>query len=300
MKPRLLLKREKKQRVNFYASDCQKLEADIWLELKGVEPTNPAVYTDSLKWSAGHGVEAGICKILKENGHISETYNQETQESTKITREGIVVSMKFDALTKESEMVCDENLLPQTTTLKLKDGEPFEVKSINNKNFFDIQKYIDGKPKENYVMQLSIYQDALSKDTGYLFVASIDGLNAFIFENKKIGEGKYQCGNTIVNIADEYKRFAEINRKFVAGEEPNYFEEIYKLPLEKIDWHLQTKTDISKARNNQKVIGSAGKWKLDYSPYKKLILEKQGVAEGYTDEELVTINELTKGYTTWK
>lgn len=297
MIPILKFNQEKRQRKNFHPTDSEKLEADIWCELKGIEPTNPPVWTDSLKWSAGKGVEEAMTKILKDNGNISTEYNQDIQESTKIEREGVVISMKFDALTKESELKCDDNVLPQGKTLKLKDGEPLEIKSINNKNFFDIQKYIDNNPKSSYVMQLSMYLDALKQETGYLFVASIDGLNAFLFECKKIEAGIYQCGNTKVDIGAEYKRFAEINRKFLAGEEPNWFEEIYKIPVEEIDWSKVSKGDISKARNNQKVIGSEGKWKLDYSPFKDFILEKQGIKDrGYTEEEIEKIKLATKGY----
>ena len=300
MVPNLLFKNDRKKRTRFYASDAQKLEADIWCELKEIEPTNPTEWQSSLKWGAGKGVELAMIDVLKMNGLIDKDYDQEKVSSVQMTREGIEISMKFDALLKAGTLKCSENLLPQCKTLEFEEGTVLEVKSINNKNFFDIQKYIDGYPKENYVMQLSMYMDYLQKETGYLFVASIDGLNCFIFENKKIGEGVYQCGNTIVDINAEYKRFAEIMRKFKAGEEPDFSEEIYKIPVEKVDWHLQTKTDISKARNNQKVIGSKNSWKISYSPYKNLILEKQNTKPGYEESELLKIAELTKGYTKWE
>jgi hypothetical protein len=207
--------------------------------------------------------------------------------------------MRFDALAVEGEFECDENLLPQSKKLKLEDGEPIEIKSINNKNSFDIQSYIDGFPRDNYVMQLAIYMDALNKETGHLFAATIDGLNGFWFECKKIGEGKYQAGNTIVDIFAEYKRFAEIYKKFEAGEDPNWFEETYKFDVNTLDWTKVSKTKIGNARNNKGVVGSEDSWKLMYSPYTDILLEKQGVKRGYTEEELVVIAEKTKGYTTW-
>jgi hypothetical protein len=178
--------------------------------------------------------------------------------------------------------------------------------------------------------------DALSKDVGYLFVASIDGLNIFFFECRKTGEGKYKCGNVEVDINAEYKRWAGIWKKFKAPErlapihnslkvlsemlpnfsitaeskasleklekefEVNWKEEIYKLPIESIDWTKLSTNAIGEARNNRKVIGSENSWKLLYSPFSKLILEKQGIkTKGYSDEELAKIAEITAGYTTW-
>lgn len=301
MKPILKTQNDKKVRTRFHPTDSEKLEADIWCELMKIEPTNPPEWEDKLKWGAGKGVELTMIDTLKFNGIIAEDYNQENLESTVMQREGVDISMKFDARTIKSLLKCEGTLLPQSEEIQIEDGDILEIKSINNKNFFDIQRYIDGYPKSNYVMQLSMYMDALGKDRGFLFVASIDGLNTFWFECKKREDGKYQCGNTIVDIQAEYKRFAEINRKFLAGEQPNWFEEIYKKPIEEIDWTQISDGDISKARNNQKVIGSEGKWKIDYSPFKNLIVGKQGITiKGYTDEEIAIIKEKTKGYTTWK
>lgn len=301
MKPKLKLIDTKKERKNFYASDAQKLEADIWLELKGVEPTNPPEWNDSLKWAAGKGVELQMLKILKDNGHVPVEYDQENVPSLKIERYGITVSMRPDALTKKSTLAGDEIALPQSVTFELEDGEPFEIKSINNKNSFDIQSYIDGYPRENYVMQLAFYMEALGKSRGYLFASAIDGLNVFLFSCNKLPDGRYQCANTIVDIDAEMKRFAEIWRKFQSGEEPNWKEEIYKMPIEEIQWLTLSQTNISAARTNKKVVGSEGSFKILYSSYCDLILEKQGISErGYTEAELEKIVAATKGYSSKK
>lgn len=92
MKPILQFNNDKKARTNFYASDFGKLGLNITLEFQGVEPSNPTKYTDALKWGAGKGVELEMVKTLKFNKVISETYDQDTQESTKIERHGVVVS----------------------------------------------------------------------------------------------------------------------------------------------------------------------------------------------------------------
>ena len=71
----------------------------------------------------------------------------------------------------------------------------------------------------------------------------------------------------------------------------------YKTPVHEIDWHKVSKDKISKARNNQAVIGD---FQLLYSAYKDLWIEKQGATLGYTPDELAYIRDVTTGYTTWK
>src|ERR1035437_3235607 len=312
-KPKLKFSQEKKQRVNFYASDMEKSGVDITLEFQGVEPTNPPEWNDTLKWGAGKGVELAMVNILKQNGIVDSEFDQESLESTKIEREGVKISMKFDARVKEDmEMETESIGLPQNEKVKLNKDEVIEIKSINNKNSFDIQKYIDGYPRTNYVKQLACYLDALNMTRGHLFASSIDGLNFFWFVCEKQSEGVYKCGNTIVNITDEYKRFKTIwdnlkkeidlgiYGKIQVFNEPNWNEEIYKLPIEKVDWTKLSTTAISEERNNRKVFGSVNSWKILYSSYLDLILEKQKTKRGYTEAELEKIKELTAGYTSTK
>jgi len=297
MKPLLNYTDKKKERKSFYASDAQKLAVDITLELQGVAQTNPTLWNNTLRMSAGKGVEMQMIKVLTENGHLDESYNQDTAPTTSIIRNGVEIRMKFDAIGKKSVLKCDETILPQSGEVEIRDGEPVEIKSINNKNSFDIQDYINNNPRESYVMQLSMYMDALEKERGHLFVSAIDGLNYFWFVCNRLHDRVYQCGNVVVDLDKEYARFAEIWAN--KDKEPNWFEETYKLDLEKIDWTKLSAGNISKARNNALVIGSEGKFKIDYSPYKDLIIQKQGATKGYTDEELAVIAVKTKNYTTW-
>lgn len=58
-----------------------------------------------------------------------------------------------------------------------------------------------------------------------------------------------------------------------------------------------SKGDISKARNGHKVLGD---WQILYSPWKDLIIKRQGAELGYNAEEITKIKQLTEGYTTWK
>jgi len=301
MIPVLTYSEEKREKTACSPSDSGKLECDIWLNLKGVEPTNPTKWNDTLRMEAGKAIELQMIKVLKMNGVIAEDYDQDKIPTTEIEREGIKIRMKFDAVCKEAVLKVQDSLMPNTESIQIHEGEPLEVKSVNNKNSFDIQDYIDGKPRENYVTQLAMYCDALGKDRGHLFVSTIDGLNYFWFECIKVGEGKYKCGNVEVDITKEYKRFAEIWNKFKNDIEPNWFEEIYKTPVDQIDWTKVSKSKIGDARNNHRVIGSEGQYKILYSNYTDLILQKQGIEKrGYSEEELAIIKKATEGYSSKK
>ena len=295
-KPKLNWKLEKRERTSIYASDFGKLEADILCELNKVPQTNPMEWNNTLRLEAGKAIEEQMVKILKFNGIVDEQYHQDNVPTTEIEREGAKIRMKFDAVSKKSVLNIDGTLLPNSQNIEIGEGEPIEIKSINNKNAFDIRDYMDEKPRANYVGQLSIYMDALGKEQGHLFVASVDGLNYFWFTCKKIGEGKYKCGNVEVDINEEYKRLGEIWIKYVNKIEPNWFEETYKLPIDQIDFTQLSTNAISEARNNRKVIGSENAFKILYSSYSDLIIEKQGQKRGYTEQELAEIIAKTKGY----
>ncbi len=273
----LTWKEEVKPKKYFHASDFQKPIYELWLKFKGTPPTNPTTWQDRLKFGAGKGVETSMLDTLKQNGIVNEDYNQEEHGGFKMERNGITISGYMDAVSK--------------------DGFPIEIKSINNKNEWDIKKYSEGIPRESYVGQLAIYMDNLGVDTGYLFVASIDGLNTFWLECKKISDGKYQCGQVIVDLNEEYRKWAKLYNEYIlTDKEPSVWQYVYKKDVDKIDWKTISAGDISKARNGKKVIGD---WQVIYSQYADLIIEKQGQTRGYSLEELERINELTKGYTTW-
>jgi hypothetical protein len=282
-KMKLTLNKEKHERKGFHASDVGKMAFDIYHEFMGTPETNPTEWFGSLKWGAGKGVELQMIKVLKDSGIVAQNFCQETEPTTEMERNGVKIRMKFDAIVSGGE--------------SLEIGSPIEVKSINNKNSFDIKKYAEGFPRESYVKQLAIYMDCLKKDTGYLMVASIDGLNHFEFACNKIGEGKYQCGEVQVDITKDYERFAKIWKNIQDKVEPDAFEfGRYKIPVAEIDWTKVSKTDISKARNGMKVIGDPESWHVSYSPYKSLLLKAQGVELGYTEAELAAIVLATKGY----
>lgn len=323
-KPLMKYVEDRRPKKSCSASDYGKLGIDIILGLNGVEYSNPMDWSSYLRMSAGKGVELQMLKVLKQNGIVDEDYDQDFEkivhtratengdeidiekkerDSTKVVREGVTISMRFDAEVRKGGATLEtlDTILPQGQAIELGEGEPIEIKSINNKNSIDIQKYIDNKPRESYVGQLAIYMDALGKEQGHLFVSAVDGLNYFWFVCKKIGEGLYQCGDTVVDLNKEYKRFAElVEASKKVWDYPmmkKYWEEeIYKLPLDKVDFSKMSVSAIGEARNGRKVIGSADKWKIDYSSYKDIIVRMQGEQLGYTAEELELIKTMTAGF----
>lgn len=275
----LITKSKDTPRTGFHCSDYGKSSADLFFRMKGVTQTNHPHWYDKLKWGAGRGVETEALQVLKDSGVVAEDYTQETHGNIKSSVLGVPVEGNMDAWAIE--------------------GYPIEIKSINNANVWDIQNYKNNNPRESYVGQLANYMYFNNVDKGALFVCSIDGLHRFWFECKKIGDGKYQCGNTVVDLNNEFKRWSVIWKEVQENtsiSDEMLWEYKYKIPVEEIVWENVSVGDISKMRNNKKVYGD---WQVLYSNYKDLILKLQGQQPGYTQEELKIINEKTAGYTTW-
>jgi len=277
---------EQREKTAFYSSDYGKMECDLYWSFVGEPKTNPPVWSDTLKWGAGIGVEDKMVEILKMNKVVDPDYDQKEHGRVDFKSNGVEIHGYADAITSED---CPKEFHA---------GCPIEIKSINNKNSFDIRNYENNQPRESYVGQLASYMKAMDKDKGYLFVASIDGLNTFWIECDKIGEDQYKCGMVLVNLNREYDRWAELYKKVLAKEEPECTIR-YKVPVSEVDWHSVSKGDISKARNNHKVIGDPDAWLITYSSWKDKILEQQGVTAGYSQKEIEYILEATQGYTTW-
>jgi hypothetical protein len=274
----LKVKFEDRPKTAFYASETGKMDLDIYFGFIGEPQTNPPQWYDTLKWGAGNGVEAAMLKVLKDSGIVEENYDQKEHGRIDIEREGITIHGYIDA--------------------KTKDGKPIEIKSINNKNDFDIKKYAAGYPKENYVGQLAIYLDALDLEHGYLFASSIDGINRFWFDCRRIAPRVYKCGEVTVDLDVIYKRWAALYQNHVLPRVmPDVNQKLYKYPIETLDWTKLSNDKISKARTNKAVVGD---WEITYSPWKDKIIELQGASKGYSEEEVTRIKELTKGYSAKK
>lgn len=280
MLEKLITKNRSQERHGIHASDFGKPSLDLYFRMIGEEQTNPPQWYEKLKWGAGLGVEKELLQVLKDSGIVPEVYEQDIHGVVEKEIDGVLFTGHMDGNTS----------IDQT-------GIPIEVKSINNKNAWDIRKYEENNPRENYVGQLSMYMYLTGSKTGYLFVASVDGLNRFFFQCDEIGGGKYKCGNTVVDIGSEIKRLVKLYKENVVPRiMPDIWQYRYKRPVDEIDWSKESKDKISKARNNKAVIGD---WEVQYSGWKDKIVELQGDCLGYSLEELEKIKEKTKNYTQW-
>lgn len=282
MLEKLITIQEPKEKKAFYCSDYGKSGIDMFFSLKNTPKTNPPEWYDTLKWGAGKGVEMAMVQVLKDSGIIPKEYVQEEHGRINFTHNGLEIHGYIDASTAIYDW-----------------GIPIEIKSINNANKWDVQKYEMNNPRENYVGQLAIYMFARGLDKGHLFVSSIDGLNRFWFDCVKISDGVYKCGNTTVDLNKEFERWSKVALLVQENENPpmeliNEYK--YKFNVNELDWKTVSSTDISKARNGHKVIGD---WQVQYSDWKNKIVELQGETIGYTPEELEIIKVKTQGYTTW-
>lgn len=269
--------REVKEKTAFYCSDCLKPNIDLYFSMTNEPVTNPMEWTSTLRMGAGKGVEMEMLKVLKDSDVVEKNYIQEEHGRVDFKYKDITVHGYMDALTKS--------------------GKPIEIKSINNKNFIDIKSYKDGKPRENYVGQLSLYQHFLGVDTGYLFVSTVDGLEWFWLENKKIGDMKYQCENVVFDLGAELERWNKLyTENIVPKKLPDIWENVYKIPIEELDLSKYPKTNLKDASAGKKVLGSGDKWKIEYSSWKNRIIELQGSGVGYSSEELSALKEKIKKY----
>ncbi len=268
--------REKKNKTAFFASDVLKPSFDLYHKFIGTDETNPTKWYETLRMGAGKGAEEAMLEVLKQSGIVDKDYKQEEHGRVDYSINDITIHGYIDAITT--------------------DGYPIEIKTINNKNSYDIMKYDNNEPRENYVGQLAVYMDFLKKDVGYLFVASLDGLNTYFIKCTR-HDDIFKCGKTEFNLKEELDRWNNLYTNHIVKKiEPNVFEYRYKIPIQEIEWDKISKSKIGLARNNKAVIGD---FQVLYSPFKDLWIEKQNETLGYTSEELIEINKLTKGYSNW-
>lgn len=280
MLEKLITKNRSQERDGVHCSDFGKPSLDLYFRMIGEPMTNPPHWTDKLKWGAGLGVEKEMLQVLKDSNIVPEEYDQDVHGVIKKEIDGVLFTGHMDGNTS----------LDQT-------GIPIEIKSINNKNTYDIEKYRNGFPRENYVGQLSMYMHLTGAKKGYLFVSTVDGLFPFFFECTTDDNINYKCGNVVVNIPNEIKRLVKLYKENVLTKKlPDVFEYRYKHDLESIDWGAISKDKISKARNNKAVIGD---WEITYSSWKDKIIELQGTTPGYTVDEIEKIKKLTSGFSNW-
>lgn len=262
------------EKKSFWASDAEKPVFDLYHAWIGTPVTNPIEAEKLLMMKTGKADELTVVKMLKEMGELKDI--GEDQERIEIKRYEIPITGYMDGV--------------------FKNGMPLEVKSFYGD--YQTRELEKGKPKTSYLKQLAIYMDATDADKGKLLYRHRGTGQMFEFTLVRQHGLVFKCMTIEFDLMDTYKRWARLyNNNIVPRIEPKS-EYRYKIPIDEINWKKLSKSDITKARNNRKVIGDHPYW-IQYSSYKDLILEREGVKLGYSDEELAKIKELTKGYSKW-
>jgi len=263
---------EKKEKTSFWATEAETPVFDLYHKWIGTEVTNEISAEKTMMFNAAKMMELSLVETLDNMGLLKMP--EDEQWRIEGEREGVPVSGYVDAV--------------------FKDGSPLEIKSFYG--YYQIADLKAGKPKESYLKQLAIYMDFMDADKGVLIYIERGTGEMFEFILERVEGLKFRCNDIEFDLSDTYKRWARLYKNnIIPGVEPKS-EYRYKIPIEEIDWKTISNADISKARNGRKVISDH--WSVQYSPYKDLIIEREGTGLGYTKEELAKIKELTKGYST--
>ena len=159
----------------------------------------------------------------------------------------------------------------------------------------------NGKPRESYLKQLAIYLYHFKVPNGILLMINQGTGEATEFELYVNPENPFHfiCPDNAVeiNLEDTFKRWEKIYIENILPDKEPEIECQYKDDIDKINWAATSVGAIRNARANRAVIGS---WKVKYSDFKDLIIQRQNTCPGYSPEELEKIKKLTDGYTVKK
>lgn len=272
-----------KLKASFWATDCDKLGFDLYHNWLGTEKTEGIGAEKLIMFQAAKMLEKALIQKLQEMGLVEVPVGdkEDPQFRIEMVREGVPVTGYLDG--------------------KFIDGTPCEIKTFYGD--YQARELALGRPKLNYLMQLAVYIDALGVDKGKLIYMDRGSGAMYEFTLNRIALLKFKCMGIEFDLAEEYQRWAKLyNDHILKKITPDVFEAgKYKEDINLINWSQISKSDISAARNGRKVLGSNPQthWKILYSPYKRLIVEGQGVTLGYSEEELKTIKNATKGYSTY-
>lgn len=267
--------RGRKQKDSFWPSETEKPLFDIYHQWFSTPPTNPIEPEKLIMFSFAKMAEVAFINKMVKMGLVRDT---KEQEHFVIQREGVTISGYTDGI--------------------FTDGTPLELKSFYGD--YTIRELKAGKPKTANLKQLACYMDSRDQEKGKLVYLDRGTGEMYEFTLLRTGETTYKCLTTEFDLMDTYKRWSRFYEENILKEkEPDYFEcGKYKEDLASIDWSKIRKSDITKARNNRKVIGSNRErgWQIQYSPWKNLVIAKQGSFPGYSEAELEIIRKATAGY----
>lgn len=265
--------REEKEKTSFWATDCEKSVWELFHKWKGTPETNPLTAEKLIEFGARKRVEESAIDLLKKAGIPLKEL--EGQDRIDFEWNGIRITGYCDGV--------------------LEDDTPLEIKTFYGD--YQEEELKNMNPRTSYLKQLAVYMYAKQVNTGHLLYINFVLGTMYEFVLKRDGS-KFKCELTDIefDIEDEFRIWKRLYEQNIAKDIEPKLDILYKYPVEEMDWKSQSKSLISKARNNQKVIGD---WQALYSPYLDLIIKTQGTVRGYTDKELELIKEATQGYTNW-
>lgn len=265
---RVLEKEGPRDKTTLWASESETMSFEIYHRWMGTPPTNPIAADKKVLMNAGKMLEESLVEKWQEAGVVQS--QGEDQLRIEMTRKGVPISGYVDAVSV--------------------DGTPIEVKSFYG--YYQKKDLEQRNARTSYLKQLCVYMDALNQERGKLFYMERGDGTMFEFDVVRNGQYKFTCGHISIDMEEVYDRWAKLYTDYILKEVEPPIAYRYKIPPNEIDWSKQSKSAIKKARANQKVIGDHP-WAIQYSGYKDLILERQGVTPGYTEEELEQIKKYT-------
>lgn len=287
------------KRDSFYCTESETNQFELYHKIKGTPETNPMTVETQFALGMRKKLEEAVIGILDKmdvlmkpepfKNRDGKMIEEPDQHRVEMEKEGIKIIGYMDGIILEEDKKV-----------------PIEIKT--SYGFYQQKELKSGKVKETYLKQLCMYMDSIGSEKGYLFQVHfekdliIDDIYQFVVIHQ--GNGIYKCGYQTIDLNEVYKRFKMIWDNYIIKDIEPESEFVYKYELEKINWNELPKSKIQNARNNKAVVGS---WKVKYSPYKNLIIEKEAKSKGklftdyigYNQEELKYITEKTNGYTNW-
>ena len=256
------------------------MAVDIFHRWIGTEPTNPITEEKLMMLKMRKLTEEAIVYYLKRSGKLIEKLSNEERCFFEWGKHKTPISGYPDAgikLGNESVLV--------------------EVKTYYGG--YQHSQIRIGKIKLSYLKQLAIYMYYFKIKRGLLLMVNQGTGERFEYDLYQKGNNEYHfiCPDNAIefSLKEVFARFEKIWVKNIKTKKEPKIEDLYKDDIEKINWDEMPSSVISKARNNKAVVGS---WRVKYSDFKDMIVEKQGVELGYSDKEIKRIKELTAGYST--
>jgi len=288
---------------SFWPSETESNVFDIYHKWMGSPVSNPIPAESRMMFQTAKLLETAYCNIFRDMGILVSDQGRVDMMREDIRISGYIDAIIYEGSKQEIEKLKqvekmsisqeDKKILKGIIGLDIKEV-PVEIKSYYGS--YKDKELREGKAQTSHLKQLAIYMDSLDTDRGYLFYLDRGAGTSYQFIVNRKGD-KFTCNSQEFNLTPIYKKWKRLyNNNILKKVEPKS-EYKYKFNIDTLDWKSQTKNAISQARNGHKVIGD---WQARYSSYFKLLIDREKTTEGYTEDELKKIAEVTKGYTAWK